>query len=91
MNRVPKPVGEFDHPDHGWKWTELELRWVAARDQHWQEEARRYASNADFWREKCERDTALLRQCLEALEYEAQAGNDDAYSELRNALKERLK
>ncbi|NDD14949.1 MAG: hypothetical protein EB072_20530 [Betaproteobacteria bacterium] len=36
-------------------------------------------------------DTELLRKCLEALEYEAQRGNDDAYRELRDALKERLK
>ena len=36
-------------------------------------------------------DTELLRKCLDALEYEAQRGNDDAYRELRDALKERLK
>ena len=36
-------------------------------------------------------NTELLRKCLDALEYEAQRGNDDAYRELRNALKERLK
>ncbi len=30
-------------------------------------------------------------QCLEALEYEAQRGNDDAYRALRDVLKERLK
>ena len=36
-------------------------------------------------------DTELLRQSLDALEYEAQRGNDDAYRELRDALKERLK
>jgi len=36
-------------------------------------------------------DTELLRQCLEALEYEAQRGNDDAYRALRDAMKERLK
>ena len=36
-------------------------------------------------------DTDLLRKCLDALEYEAQRGNDDAYRELRDALKERLK
>jgi len=35
-------------------------------------------------------DTALLRQALEALEYEAQRGNDDAYRSLRDALSERL-
>jgi hypothetical protein len=35
-------------------------------------------------------DTALLRQALEALEYEAQRGNDDAYRSLRDAIKERL-
>jgi hypothetical protein len=35
-------------------------------------------------------DTELLRKCLDALEYEAQRGNDDAYRELRDALKERL-
>ena len=35
-------------------------------------------------------DTALLRQALEALEYEAQRGNDDAYRSLRDALRERL-
>ena len=33
----------------------------------------------------------LLRKCLDALEYEAQRGNDDAYRELRDELKERLK
>jgi hypothetical protein len=36
-------------------------------------------------------DTELLRKCLDALDYEAQRGNDDAYRELRDALKERLK
>jgi len=36
-------------------------------------------------------DTELLRQSLDALEYEAQRGNDDAYRELRDALKERFK
>jgi len=36
-------------------------------------------------------DTELLRKCLDALEYEAQRGNDDAYRELRDSLKERLK
>jgi hypothetical protein len=36
-------------------------------------------------------DTELLRKCLDVLEYEAQRGNDDAYRELRDALKERLK
>ena len=36
-------------------------------------------------------DTELLRKCLDSLEYEAQRGNDDAYRELRDALKERLK
>ena len=35
-------------------------------------------------------DTALLRQALEALEYEAHRGNDDAYRSLRDALRERL-
>ncbi len=35
-------------------------------------------------------DTALLRKALEALEYEAQRGNDDAYRSLRDALSERL-
>jgi hypothetical protein len=35
-------------------------------------------------------DTALLRQALEALEHEAQRGNDDAYRSLRDAMKERL-
>ena len=35
-------------------------------------------------------DTALLRQALEALEHEAQRGNDDAYRSLRDALSERL-
>ena len=35
-------------------------------------------------------DTELLRKCLDALDYEAQRGNDDAYRELRDALKERL-
>lgn len=33
----------------------------------------------------------LLRQALEALEYEAEVGNDDAYRPLRDAIKERLK
>jgi hypothetical protein len=37
-----------------------------------------------------EADTALLRQALEALEHEAQRGNDDAYRSLRDAMKERL-
>jgi hypothetical protein len=36
-------------------------------------------------------DTALLRQALEVLEYEARRGNDDAYRSLRDALRERLK
>jgi hypothetical protein len=36
-------------------------------------------------------DAELLRACLDALEYESQRGNDDAYRELRDALKERLK
>jgi len=36
-------------------------------------------------------DTDLLRKCLDALEYESQRGNDDAYRELRDELKERLK
>jgi hypothetical protein len=35
-------------------------------------------------------DTALLRQALEALEYEAHRCNDDAYRSLRDALRERL-
>ena len=35
-------------------------------------------------------DTALLRQALEVLEYEAHRGNDDAYRSLRDALRERL-
>jgi hypothetical protein len=35
-------------------------------------------------------DTALLRQALESLEYEAHRGNDDAYRSLRDALRERL-
>lgn len=35
-------------------------------------------------------DTTLLRQALDALEYEAQRGNDDAYKTLRAALRERL-
>ncbi len=35
-------------------------------------------------------DTALLRKALEALEYEAHRGNDDAYRSLRDAMKERL-
>jgi hypothetical protein len=39
---------------------------------------------------QAEEDTALLRQALEALEYEAQRGNDDAYRSLRDALSERL-
>ena len=26
-----QPITEFDHPDHGWKWTELELRWINER------------------------------------------------------------
>ena len=34
--------------------------------------------------------TGLLRQALEALEYEAHRGNDDAYRSLRDALRERL-
>jgi hypothetical protein len=36
-------------------------------------------------------DESLLRQALEALEHEAQTGNDDAYRPLRDSIKERLK
>jgi hypothetical protein len=32
-----KPVVFSDHPDHGWKWTDLELRWIAERDEQWKE------------------------------------------------------
>jgi hypothetical protein len=39
---------------------------------------------------KTDNDTALLRQALEALEYEARRGNDDAYRSLRDTMKERL-
>lgn len=26
-----KPVTEYDHPDHGWKWRACELQWINAR------------------------------------------------------------
>jgi hypothetical protein len=54
-----------------------------------------YAAKTSLFLERfaalvAERDTALLRQALEALEYEARRGNDDAYRSLRDALSERL-
>ena len=35
-------------------------------------------------------DRELLQQALDALDYEAERGNDDAYHPLRDALRERL-
>jgi hypothetical protein len=35
-------------------------------------------------------DRELMQQALEALDYEAECGNDDAYHPLRDALRERL-
>lgn len=35
-------------------------------------------------------DRELMQQALEALDYEAERGNDDGYRQLRDALRERL-
>jgi len=30
------PVKWHEHPEHHWKWTKMELDWIAARDAQWQ-------------------------------------------------------
>lgn len=38
-----------------------------AEPSYWEEEARRYAGNADFWREQCAKKDAALEACVDAL------------------------
>ena len=54
-----KPVVFSDHPDHGWKWTDLELRWIAERDEQWKERI------AQLERElaECKAALAIEREC----------------------------
>ena len=58
---------------------------------YWQEEARRYAQNADFWREKYKTDRELMQQALEALNRSDYLGwqfNIPVMTALREALAE---
>lgn len=48
-----QPITEFDHPDHGWKWTELELRWINAR----------IASEVAAEREACAKICDVVHKC----------------------------
>lgn len=39
MTALPAPpatVKWHEHPEHHWKWTKMELDWIAARDAQWQ-------------------------------------------------------
>ena len=44
----PWRISEFDHPDHGWKWTASEVRWIEERIAAVAEEiARKHEKLAD--------------------------------------------
>ena len=53
----PLPVTEHNHPEHAWRWTPTEIRWMDARDAQWQAYAT--AARADL-----EAENARLREAL---------------------------
>lgn len=69
----PKPVQFHDHPDFvgGVKWSELELKWIEARDKQ--------------WREAIAKRDAALDACAEALKYAQFYSNKQHVIEKMNA------
>jgi len=52
----------FEH----WNKARLAIEQAERQESYWQEEARRYAGNADFWREKAKRQPMVVSQeCAE--------------------------
>ena len=62
----PLPVTEHNHPEHHWRWTPLEIRWMDARDAQWQA----YATQA---RADLEAENKRLREALHHIEGVAMA------------------
>jgi hypothetical protein len=54
----PLPVTEHNHPEHAWRWTPTEIRWMDARDAQWQAYATQ--ARADLDAENARMADALL-------------------------------
>lgn len=84
---LPAPVTAYDHPEHHWVWTKMELDWIAARDAQWAsrvaelqaEVDRRNAWAVDYCKES---RAEYLKQ--ERVRESLQAGIDKLQSEIEN-------
>lgn len=78
-------LDEYDHPEHGWKWMPLELRWIRARDLKVWNLAMETAMK------KCEELDALYWKAWKAKYDPDDQGKSDGATECAAAIKELMK